>query len=163
MPLIYSAGPNECNGVRMYESSPSSWSKRTRSDRARVSVLLPDVLPQVDVCNRDDHPKSGTTRNLRRRLARTDAPNAISALSMATLSDLSLFQATPAQLLESRQRTHVQWAYGLSIEDYLRRDDLMDKMEHAKDGRLTTWYVPFALIRKESDDGSESQGACAQE
>jgi hypothetical protein len=57
------------------------------------------------------------------------------------LASLSLFPATRAQVLESRTRTYNQWGRGLSIQQYLGRDELMDTLEHARDGKLITWYV----------------------
>lgn len=54
------------------------------------------------------------------------------------LASLSLFPATPEQVLESRKRTFPQWGRGLTLDQYLRRDAAMDVHEHAK-GKLTTW------------------------
>jgi hypothetical protein len=56
-------------------------------------------------------------------------------------SQISLFRASPAQIIESRRLSHVEWSQGLSMEAYLERDARLDNLEHAKDGRLTTWYV----------------------
>ena len=58
---------------------------------------------------------------------------------MAAFADLSLFSATPEQVIESRKRTAVQWARGQSLEEYLRRDEIMDQDEHAANGKLITW------------------------
>ncbi|OSD08107.1 hypothetical protein PYCCODRAFT_386283 [Trametes coccinea BRFM310] len=58
-----------------------------------------------------------------------------------SLADLSLFAATPEQVLESRKRTAVQWAVGQSVEEYLERDAIMDRHEHAANGRLITWVL----------------------
>ena len=58
-----------------------------------------------------------------------------------SLADLSLFAATPEQVLESRKRTGVQWAVGQTLEEYLERDAIMDRHEHAADGKLITWYA----------------------
>lgn len=63
--------------------------------------------------------------------------------SESDLASLSLFPATHPQVLASRKRTHVQWARGLTVEQYLHRDSEFDKLEHAVDGKLTTWYVVF--------------------
>ena len=54
---------------------------------------------------------------------------------------LSLFVATPEQTEESRKRTHASWSRGLSIEAYVKRDNVMDLDEHASEGKLITWYV----------------------
>lgn len=56
-------------------------------------------------------------------------------------ADLSLFPATPEQVLESRTRSAVEWAKSLSLQDYIQRDVIMDKYEHAADGKLVTWYA----------------------
>ncbi|EIN06031.1 hypothetical protein PUNSTDRAFT_121969 [Punctularia strigosozonata HHB-11173 SS5] len=56
-------------------------------------------------------------------------------------ASLSLFLATPEQVVESRRRTWVQWGRGLTIEQYLERDASMDSLEHARDGKLRTWVL----------------------
>ena len=53
--------------------------------------------------------------------------------------DLSLFPATREQVVESRKRTSVQWSRGQSLEEYLRRDEIMDKDVHAANDKLITW------------------------
>ncbi len=58
-----------------------------------------------------------------------------------SFADLSLFPATPEQVLESRIRSAVEWAKSLSLQDYIQRDVIMDKYEHAADGKLITWYA----------------------
>ncbi|GJE86632.1 acetyltransferase domain-containing protein [Phanerochaete sordida] len=60
---------------------------------------------------------------------------------MADLSSLSLYLATPEQLVESRRRTHVIWSRGLGMQEYLKRDELMDYEEHADNGKLMTWVL----------------------
>lgn len=55
------------------------------------------------------------------------------------ISKLSLFPASQAQTLECCKRTHLQWGRGLSEEDYLRRDEFQNDMEHAANGKLRTW------------------------
>jgi hypothetical protein len=61
--------------------------------------------------------------------------------SQVDLASLSLFPATRAQTIESRERSHLEWARGLSMEDFLRRDEIMEGYEHAENGRLTTWVL----------------------
>lgn len=58
---------------------------------------------------------------------------------MSYLASLSLFPATPEQIIESRKRTCVQWAKNLTEEEYLKRDAIMELMEHSAKERLTTW------------------------
>ncbi|KAH9852548.1 hypothetical protein C2E23DRAFT_730888 [Lenzites betulinus] len=60
---------------------------------------------------------------------------------MTNFAKLSLFPATPEQVTESRKRTATQWAKGLSLEDYVQRDVIMDQYEHAAGGKLTTWVL----------------------
>ncbi|KDQ61629.1 hypothetical protein JAAARDRAFT_150491 [Jaapia argillacea MUCL 33604] len=62
-------------------------------------------------------------------------------MSVEKLSDLSLFPATREQTIESRRRTHPQWAKGLSMDEWLRRDELMEEMEFYKDGKLVIWVL----------------------
>lgn len=57
------------------------------------------------------------------------------------LSQLSLYPATTQQTWESRKRTAAQWAIGMTLEQYLERDRLMDNLEHANDGKFITWCV----------------------
>ena len=63
----------------------------------------------------------------------------ISNASLLNLSTLSLFIATPAQLLESRKRTFHQWAEGLTEEQYIERETSIEAMEHAADSKLIAW------------------------
>lgn len=62
-------------------------------------------------------------------------------MDATVLSSLSLFAATPEQILESRRRSSVEWGKDLSLEEYLARDEFTDKQEVACNGRLITWYV----------------------
>ncbi|KAK0202809.1 hypothetical protein DFS33DRAFT_1374768 [Desarmillaria ectypa] len=48
-----------------------------------------------------------------------------------SLSSLSLFPATQAQLIESRRRSFKEWGRSMTEEEYLRRDADMDSDEHA--------------------------------
>jgi hypothetical protein len=61
------------------------------------------------------------------------------SLEMSELASLSLFPATPDQLIASRKRSSVEWARGLTLEQYLHRDAILEVMEHAVKGKLTTW------------------------
>ncbi|KAF9462965.1 hypothetical protein BDZ94DRAFT_1219118 [Collybia nuda] len=58
-----------------------------------------------------------------------------------SLSSLSLFVATPEQITESRRRTCVQWARGMTQEEYLARDAFTDRFENAANGKLITWVL----------------------
>jgi hypothetical protein len=62
-----------------------------------------------------------------------------SLAKMSELATLSLFPATPDQVIASRKRTFVEWAKGMTLEQYLQRDASLDAMEHAVNGNLTTW------------------------
>lgn len=65
---------------------------------------------------------------------------------MTDFATLSLFVATPEQTQETRKRTHGSWSRGLSVEAYVKRDNVMDNDEHAADGKLVTWCVCSYLI-----------------
>ncbi|GBE89008.1 hypothetical protein BKA93DRAFT_788521 [Sparassis latifolia] len=56
-------------------------------------------------------------------------------------AELSLFPAIREQVLESRRRTSFQWAKGLTMEEYILRDAIMDEHEHALGGKLITWVL----------------------
>jgi hypothetical protein len=58
---------------------------------------------------------------------------------MSDLASLSIFPATQDQVLASRKHSSVQWAKGISVEEYLQRDALLEVLEHAADGKLVTW------------------------
>ncbi|KAI0072073.1 hypothetical protein K474DRAFT_1711926 [Panus rudis PR-1116 ss-1] len=45
------------------------------------------------------------------------------------------------QTIESRKRTAVQWKKGFTVDEYLKRDAIMDEYEHARDGKLVTWVL----------------------
>lgn len=55
------------------------------------------------------------------------------------LDQLTLKPASKAQTIESRKRSSVEWAKWLTLEQYLRRDEEAEELDHAKDGKLTTW------------------------
>lgn len=59
-------------------------------------------------------------------------------MSSVDFSPLSIYPATDDQKIESRKRSFASWNRGLSLEHYLRRDELMDIGEHARDN-LITW------------------------
>ena len=56
-----------------------------------------------------------------------------------SLDQLVLKPASRAQEIESRKRTSVEWANGLTLEQYLQRDEKADLLDHAKGGKLVTW------------------------
>ncbi|KAF9243790.1 hypothetical protein BU15DRAFT_86226 [Melanogaster broomeanus] len=62
-------------------------------------------------------------------------------MAPSDLASLTLFPATPAQVLESRKRTWPQWGGALTEEQYLERDAQMEAMEHATDSKLVTWVL----------------------
>jgi len=61
-------------------------------------------------------------------------------MSEYPLHSLSIFPATREQTIESRKRTAPQWKNRLSIEEYVKRDEIMDHCEHAGD-KMTTWVL----------------------
>lgn len=70
----------------------------------------------------------------------------ISELLSMNLSSLSLFVATPEQVVESRRRTFESFGNGMTVEEYLQRDALSDEQEHAHHGKLLTWRVYCRLV-----------------
>lgn len=54
-------------------------------------------------------------------------------------ASLTLFRATPTQVLESRRRAWPEWGGVLTEEQYLERGNQMDAMEHATDSKMITW------------------------
>ncbi|GJJ11077.1 hypothetical protein Clacol_005308 [Clathrus columnatus] len=57
------------------------------------------------------------------------------------MSKVSLFEATSEQDEISRKRNYAEWAKGLDLEGYLRRDKIVDTHEHAVNGKLKTWVL----------------------
>ncbi|KAJ6627019.1 hypothetical protein B0H10DRAFT_471845 [Mycena sp. CBHHK59/15] len=57
------------------------------------------------------------------------------------LSVLSLFPATPQQIIQARRRTLPEWGKGLTLEEHLQRDASQDEFEGSRDGRLITWVL----------------------
>lgn len=55
------------------------------------------------------------------------------------LASLSLFRATPAQIEETRRRRWPHLGGTLSLEEYITRDEKMDVLEHATEGKMITW------------------------
>lgn len=55
------------------------------------------------------------------------------------LDQLILKPASRAQEIESRKRSSVEWAKGLTLEQYLGRDEKAELLDHAKGGKLVTW------------------------
>lgn len=50
----------------------------------------------------------------------------MAGLHGGSLASLTLFRATPAQVLESRRRTWPEWGGVLTEEQYLERDNQLD-------------------------------------
>ncbi|KAH9919959.1 uncharacterized protein BXZ73DRAFT_104779 [Epithele typhae] len=57
------------------------------------------------------------------------------------LCELSLYPATRQQTLDSRRRHFEQWGRGMPLEEYLRRDDVLDSDPHAANGNMITWVL----------------------
>lgn len=55
------------------------------------------------------------------------------------LAALSLFPATPSQIIESRKTSFVQWNQGRTLVEYLERDSILDSLENSSNRKLTTW------------------------
>ncbi|KDR67920.1 hypothetical protein GALMADRAFT_79036 [Galerina marginata CBS 339.88] len=72
------------------------------------------------------------------------------------LCELSLFPATKAQIRVSRTRTFKQWGRGMTLEEYLDRDEKSDRHDVAKDGRLVTWV----LARRDAPSGIDFLCSC---
>jgi hypothetical protein len=57
------------------------------------------------------------------------------------LSELSIFPANAAQIHESRRRTFSEWGRGLEVEEYIKREEMLDTKPHATDGKMVIWCV----------------------
>ncbi|KAK0488918.1 hypothetical protein IW261DRAFT_382539 [Armillaria novae-zelandiae] len=58
-----------------------------------------------------------------------------------SLSSLSIFPATPAQVQESRRRSFLQWGGPMSKEEYFHRGTEVEQGESAANGKLTVWVL----------------------
>ncbi|KIY69219.1 hypothetical protein CYLTODRAFT_420934 [Cylindrobasidium torrendii FP15055 ss-10] len=63
---------------------------------------------------------------------------------MTDLSNLILLPATEEQKLESRHRSFKEWGKDQTLEQYLVRDTLLEREEHALNGKFTTWVLTLA-------------------
>lgn len=54
---------------------------------------------------------------------------------------LTLVPANKEQTRETRRQTYAEWAKGLTLDEYLARETILDAAEHAA-VKLTTWLVP---------------------
>ncbi|KAF8524162.1 hypothetical protein JB92DRAFT_2806591 [Gautieria morchelliformis] len=72
------------------------------------------------------------------------------------LNELSLFPATPAQVVACRTANHAHWGRGLDLQEYMGRADKLDIHEHATDGRLMTWV----LVPRRNPQTLEFLSAC---
>jgi hypothetical protein len=59
------------------------------------------------------------------------------------MDTLSIYRATKEQILESRRRTFVEWGRGLTLEEYIAREEMLDAEPHATDGKMSIWFVKF--------------------
>ncbi|KAK0467249.1 uncharacterized protein EV420DRAFT_673883 [Desarmillaria tabescens] len=57
------------------------------------------------------------------------------------LSSLTIFPATPAQVLESRRRSFVHWGGPLTEEEFFRLATEVEQGESATNGKLTAWVL----------------------
>ncbi|KAF9054541.1 hypothetical protein BJ165DRAFT_1412955 [Panaeolus papilionaceus] len=57
------------------------------------------------------------------------------------LSELTLRRATRDQIIESRKRSFDGFARGTTLEEYLARDDSMDSLPSALNGRVSVWVL----------------------
>ncbi|KAH7914628.1 hypothetical protein BJ138DRAFT_1143537 [Hygrophoropsis aurantiaca] len=62
-------------------------------------------------------------------------------MSEADLASLSLFRATPEQIVESRQRAWLTRSGGLKEKQYLGRDEFMDTLPHAIGTKAIVWVL----------------------
>ena len=58
---------------------------------------------------------------------------------MVDFSSLTLFRGTREQVTESARRSADEWARGLSLEQYVARDVVLESNEHADNGKLIVW------------------------
>lgn len=60
-------------------------------------------------------------------------------LAMTELANLTLFPATKEQIRIARRRSWVSWGNGLSVEQFVAKEEYLDVAEHARDGKMTVW------------------------
>jgi hypothetical protein len=65
-------------------------------------------------------------------------PN-VPPLSM-DLANLSIFPASASQARAHSERTWEDWGGGLSLEEYLKRDNALEDLPHAEGGKWIVWY-----------------------
>jgi hypothetical protein len=60
-------------------------------------------------------------------------------MSLEELSSLSLFPATPEQIVVARRRGFLEWGRGLTQEQYFQWDNILEVLQHASNGKMATW------------------------
>ncbi|QRV75288.1 protein phosphatase 2 (formerly 2A), catalytic subunit [Ceratobasidium sp. AG-Ba] len=55
-----------------------------------------------------------------------------------------LRSASRAQEIEARKQRSVEWARWLGLDGYLRKEERLEKLEHANKGKLVTWVLVSA-------------------
>lgn len=62
-------------------------------------------------------------------------------LPKADSPDLHLVLATPAEILQQLHHNSEEWRGALTLEAYLRREEVLSSQELTKDGGLTSWML----------------------
>ncbi|KAG8993837.1 hypothetical protein FRB94_010346 [Tulasnella sp. JGI-2019a] len=72
------------------------------------------------------------------------------------LHSLTLKRANPSQTRKAREFAWSEWHRGLTLEEWVRRDEQMDKCDFAANGNLTQWV----LIPREDPETDEIYASC---
>ncbi|KAJ9613076.1 hypothetical protein H2200_003017 [Cladophialophora chaetospira] len=92
----------------------------------------------------------------------TSQPPAIATDSLRSAQSADL-RLEPASLLEYVQTAYLnadEWKGPLTIEQYLRREDILQATALTKDGRITGWILTTDLLPKNSDGSRPILASC---
>ncbi|KAG8979759.1 hypothetical protein FRB94_010348 [Tulasnella sp. JGI-2019a] len=62
-------------------------------------------------------------------------------MAAVPLQSLTLKPANPVQIWKARELAWTEWHRGLTLEEWMRREEQMDKCDFATNGNLTQWYL----------------------
>jgi GNAT superfamily N-acetyltransferase len=92
--------------------------------------------------------------------ASTPPPVAREKLPPAASQDLRLEPATDLEYAQTNYLNAGEWRGVLSMEDYLRREDVLQATELCREGRITGWILTSDALGKNADGSRPILAAC---
>jgi GNAT superfamily N-acetyltransferase len=98
--------------------------------------------------------------NMSSQKASTPPPVAREELPLATSQDLRLEPATDLEYAQTTYLNAGEWRGVLSMEDYLRREDVLQATNLCKEGKITGWILTSDALQKNADGSRPILAAC---